>query len=139
MDLTVRRVNPEDAEEIAGILNPIIAAGAYTVFDTPFSIEDERKYIEGLPARALFLAAVDREAGRIVGFQSMEPFATYTRAFDHVGVMGTYVGESRTDPRAVLPKRRGSEKLCGAGLPARGVGLLAGGSHESGGDAAVGR
>ena len=31
----------------------------------------------------------------IVGFQSMEPFATYTHAFDHVGVLGTYVELSR--------------------------------------------
>lgn len=27
----------------------------------------------------------------VVGFQSMSPFATYTHAFDHVGVVGTYV------------------------------------------------
>jgi len=29
--------------------------------------------------------------GKIVGFQSMEPFAAYTHVFDHVGVLGTYV------------------------------------------------
>src|SRR5205085_8413683 len=28
---------------------------------------------------------------QLVGFQSMEPFATYTQAFAHVGVVGTYV------------------------------------------------
>ena len=26
----------------------------------------------------------------IVGFQTLEPFAAYTRAFDHVAVIGTY-------------------------------------------------
>ncbi len=35
--------------------------------------------------------AVRPQDQTIVGFQSMEPFATYTRAFDHVGVIGTYV------------------------------------------------
>ena len=91
MDLIVRPVEPGDAEQIVGILNPIIAAGAYTVFDTPFSLEAEREYIESFPERGVFLAAVDSDARRIVGFQSMEPFASYTRAFDHVGVLGTYV------------------------------------------------
>jgi L-amino acid N-acyltransferase YncA len=28
---------------------------------------------------------------RVVGFQSLEPFASYTHAFDHVGVPGTFV------------------------------------------------
>ena len=29
--------------------------------------------------------------GTIVGFQVLEPYATYPRAFDHVGSLGTYV------------------------------------------------
>lgn len=29
--------------------------------------------------------------GHIVGFQTIEPFATYTSAMDHVGIMGTFV------------------------------------------------
>ena len=94
MDLVVRPVEPGDAEQLIGILNPIIAAGAYTVFDTPFSVQVEREYIEQFPERGLFLAAVEPKTGRIIGFQSMEPFASYTRAFDHVGVLGTYVAEN---------------------------------------------
>ena len=35
--------------------------------------------------------AVNRQNQQIVGFQSMEPFATYTHAFDHVGVLGAFV------------------------------------------------
>jgi ribosomal protein S18 acetylase RimI-like enzyme len=30
-----------------------------------------------------------------VGFQVMEPFGPYTRAFDHVGTLGTYVDLER--------------------------------------------
>lgn len=63
----------------------------YTVFDTPFTMEAERKYILNFPDRGIFHVAVCREDQKVVGFQSMEPFATYTRAFDHVGVIGTYV------------------------------------------------
>jgi L-amino acid N-acyltransferase YncA len=94
MDLIVREVQPDDAAAVVAILNPIIATGLHTVFDTPFSVEAERAYIESLPERGVFLVAIDKsrqQGEEIVGFQSMEPFAAYTRAFDHVGVLGTYV------------------------------------------------
>lgn len=91
MDVFVREVCVDDAAAIVGIMNPIIAAGLYTAFDTPFTVEAEQAYIKNLPARAIFHVAVDRAGERIVGFQSMEPFATYTHAFAHVGVLGTYV------------------------------------------------
>jgi len=89
--LTVRDARPDDAAAIVAILDPIIATGAYTAIDTPFTVEEERSYIEHLPPRAIFHMAVLGGEQRIVGFQSMEPFATYTHAFDHVGVPGTFV------------------------------------------------
>jgi L-amino acid N-acyltransferase YncA len=91
MDWLSRQVRPDDAEAIVGILNPIIGAGTYTVFDTPFAVEAEREYIVGFPERGVFHVAMRPQDERVVGFQSMEPFATYTHAFDHVGVVGTYV------------------------------------------------
>lgn len=91
MNLIVRPVQSEDAEAIVGIFNPIIETGKYTVFDAPFTVEAERGYIANFPARGVFHVAVRQDDQKIVGFQSMEPFATYTRAFDHVGVVGTYV------------------------------------------------
>jgi L-amino acid N-acyltransferase YncA len=91
MRLGIREARPDDAEAIVRILNPIIAAGVYTAFDTPFTPEFEREYIQKFPTRGVFLVAVDQTDDRVVGFQSMEPFASYTRAFDHVGMLGTYV------------------------------------------------
>jgi L-amino acid N-acyltransferase YncA len=91
MQLDIRDAKPDDAEAIAGILNPIIAARVYTAFDTPVTIEIEREYIGRFPPRGVFHVAVSRADNRIIGFQSMEPFASYTHAFDHVGVLGTYV------------------------------------------------
>ena len=91
MDLLVREAQPDDAAMIVGILNPIIEADVYTVFDTPLTVKAEREYISNFPQRGIFHVAVRREDQRVIGFQSMEPFATYTRAFDHVGVIGTYV------------------------------------------------
>jgi L-amino acid N-acyltransferase YncA len=72
-------------------LNRIIETGAYSSFDSTFSVEAEREYIAGLSPRSVFLVAVREADGRVVGFQSMDPFATWTSAFAHVGVMGTYI------------------------------------------------
>ena len=91
MQLQIRDARPDDAEAIVGILNPIIAARVYTALDTPFTADAEREYLREFPARGVFHVAVSQADGRIVGFQSMEPFASYTHAFDHVGVLGTYV------------------------------------------------
>jgi L-amino acid N-acyltransferase YncA len=91
MALSVRDAQAADAEAFVRILNPIIAARVYTAFDTPFSVEAERKYIVNLPPRGIWKVAVRSSDQMIVGFQIMEPFATYTRAFDHVGTLGTYV------------------------------------------------
>lgn len=90
MDIRIREATPDDAAAIVGILNPIIEAGAYTVLDGPLSIEDERQYITCFPQRGVFHVAVSPE-GSLVGFQSVEPFASYARAFDHVATIGTYV------------------------------------------------
>ena len=118
--IRIRPVTPDDAEGVVAILNPIIEARCYTVFDTPFSVEAERAYIEGFPARGVFHVAVDDADGRIVGLQNLEQVATYTRALDHVASIGTYVDLSRRRQGIAarlfavsLPKARelGYEKL----------------------------
>ncbi|MBD1847703.1 GNAT family N-acetyltransferase [Cyanobacteria bacterium FACHB-63] len=91
MDLFVREVQLEDAEAIINILNPIIKTRAYTVLTTPFSIQDEQAFILDFPQQGVFHVAVCRDEQRIVGFQNIEPFATYTPAFKHVGMIGTFV------------------------------------------------
>jgi L-amino acid N-acyltransferase YncA len=89
--ILIRDVRPDDAQAVAGILNGIIEAGAYTVLDRVFSVDEERRFIEAFPPRGTFLVAESTEDRTVLGFQNVEPFATYTRAFDHVGVIGTFV------------------------------------------------
>jgi L-amino acid N-acyltransferase YncA len=91
LDLLVRDAVPDDAEAITRILNPIIEARVYTAFDTVFSVDAERGYIANLSERGIWKLAIRRSDGIAVGFQIAEPFATYTRAFDHVATLGTYV------------------------------------------------
>lgn len=91
MNLLIREAQPNDAAAIVGILNPIIEANVYTAFDTPLTVQFEREYILNFPQRGVFHIAVSCFDQKIVGFQSMEPFANFTHAFDHVGIIGTYV------------------------------------------------
>ena len=93
--VSIRQVTIDDAEQIIGILNPIIAARAYTALDTTVTVEQEREFIRAFPARGIFLVAVDNASNDIVGFQDVSPFADFTHAFDHVGVIGTYVDLNR--------------------------------------------
>ena len=90
MDVHVREARPEDAEPIVRILNPIIAAGRFTALDTPLTDEKQRQFIANFPSRGIFHVACDRRRN-VVGFQTLEPFATFTHAFDHVGVIATFV------------------------------------------------
>ncbi len=73
------------------MLNPIIEAKSFTALDTPMSADAEREFITRFPERGIFHVAVDETDDSILGFQNVEPFADYTHAFDHVGVIGTYV------------------------------------------------
>jgi L-amino acid N-acyltransferase YncA len=95
MGLVIRDAQLEDAEAIVNILNPIIEAGTYTALTTPVSVAAERAFISNFSHRGIFHVAVCPDEQRILGFQNVEPFATYTTAFDHVGVIGTYVDLSQ--------------------------------------------
>jgi L-amino acid N-acyltransferase YncA len=91
--MRIRDACSDDAAGIVAVLNPIIDAGCYTALDTPVTIEAERRYISAVPARGIFHVA--EQGGAILGFQTVEPFVTYTHAFDHVGVIATFVDLAR--------------------------------------------
>jgi L-amino acid N-acyltransferase YncA len=92
--ILIRPVNLEDAEGIVKVLNPLIESGENTALDRVFTVEEERAFISAFPARGIFHVAERASDGVIVGFQNVEPFATYTDAFAHVGIIGTYVDPS---------------------------------------------
>lgn len=94
MDLFIREVQIDDAEAIVNLLNPIIEAGVYTALTTPLSIEAEQEFILNFPRQGIFLVAVCRDRHKVVGCQNVEPFAAYSPAFAHVGIIGTFVNLS---------------------------------------------
>ncbi len=89
MKIKIRRATVNDAEGVMKVLNAIIAERKYSAMSDAFDLEAEREFIASLGKRsALFVAEDDK---RIIGFQSLEPFADYTSAMDHVGLVGTQV------------------------------------------------
>jgi ribosomal protein S18 acetylase RimI-like enzyme len=89
MAIEIRRATLDDAEAISAIWEVICAERVYTAVDRPFSPEEERAYLASLSSReGVFVARADDE---IVAFQSLDLWARYTRAFDHVCVLGTFV------------------------------------------------
>jgi L-amino acid N-acyltransferase YncA len=92
--IRIRPVRLEDAEGVVQVLNPLIESGRHTALDRVFTVDEERTFIRAFPVRGVFQIAERVDDGRIVGFQNVEPFATYTDAFAHVGVIGTYVDPS---------------------------------------------
>jgi L-amino acid N-acyltransferase YncA len=120
MNVLVRNVRPDDAEAVVRVLNPIIAAGTYTILDGPLTAEAEKRYIAELPERAIFHVAETVDDRRVVGLQTMEPFASYTRACDHVGVIATFVdlacrrlgiGKKLFEATFAAARQKGYEKI----------------------------
>lgn len=91
MSLIVRAATVNDAQGITEVLNPIITEGLYTILDRTFTTEEEIAFIQDFPQRGVFHVATDEEGAKVLGFQNVEPFASYTKAFDHVGIIGTFV------------------------------------------------
>ena len=55
MELLIRDASPDDAAGIVSIVNPIIEARSFTLFATPFTVDAERSYIEGLAPQCVVL------------------------------------------------------------------------------------
>jgi len=91
MELLIRDVTLADAAGVIAVLNPIIETRAYTALDAPFSLAAEHDFIAAFPERGVWKVAVRATDQRLVGFQILEPFGPYTKAFDHVGTLGTFV------------------------------------------------
>ncbi len=87
----IRDVRLTDAEEVVDLFNPIIEAGYYTTFVSPFTVSEERAFIQSFPARGSFLGAFHTQSGELRGFQVVTALASYTSALDHVAEIGTYV------------------------------------------------
>ena len=91
MEPVIRKAIPDDAKAIAAVINSVILEGKYTALTNPFTVEEERAFIEGLCDRsALFVAEVEN---KIIGIQVIEPdaLAHYTDSMQHIATIGTWI------------------------------------------------
>lgn len=118
MNITVREVQPHDARGIIDILNPIIETKKYSVMVETFTLEEEINFIKNFPERGIFHVATNED--KVVGFQVIEPISSLTAAFDHVGIIGTYIdltlrgqgiAKKLFEATFTLAKNKGFEKL----------------------------
>jgi len=87
--LTIRTATADDAAAVAAVMNTVIAEGGLTLFDRPFSVDAERRFIESLGARsALHVAEID---GAIAGVQSIDLYSSVAASLAHVATMGTWL------------------------------------------------
>lgn len=89
MQLSIRRATVEDAAPVAGVLNSVIAEGGLTIFDRPFSVDDEKRFLSALgPRSAVHIAVI---GGDVVGVQSVDLFSDLGPPVSHVATMGTWL------------------------------------------------
>jgi ribosomal protein S18 acetylase RimI-like enzyme len=118
MDVTIRRVTVNDAQGVVDVINSVIQEGGLTALYPALTLEQEEAFITGLGPRSVMFVA--ETSGAILGVQTIEPFAPYTRAMDHVAVIGTYVyrnfrrkgvGRQLVDSTLRFAREQGYEKV----------------------------
>ena len=87
MELDVRPVRPEDAPELADLLNQIIAHGGTTALEEQFTPEAlAETYLTGTNVICCFVA-INRASGRLEGFQTL---GRHPGLPEDVGDIGTF-------------------------------------------------
>jgi dephospho-CoA kinase len=85
----IRRAALADCEGTAAVLNSVVREGGRTITGRTFTPAQERTFFRSLPKRAFLNIVL---LGRVVvGFQSVEPYATFTHTMDHVASLGTHM------------------------------------------------
>ena len=85
----IRRAALADCEGTAAVLNSVVREGGRTITGRTFTPAQERTFFRSLPKRAFLNIVL---LGRVVvGFQSVEPYATFTHTMDHVASLGTHI------------------------------------------------
>ena len=88
--IRIRRATGNDSAQIVAIRQKIAAERVHSAIDVPWTVEEERKYINSLsPREAVYVATT--EAGEIVGFQSLDLWEPTITSMKHVAQIGTFL------------------------------------------------
>ena len=72
------------------VLEVVIAERIHSAIDRVWSVEQERRYLESLSARATVHVAVNIEDG-IIGLQILDLWSPLLHSMSHVGELGTFL------------------------------------------------
>ncbi len=88
-DIHIRRASIEDAPSLVAIWQTIAVEKIYSSVDEPFTIEQQREYLQSLTEReAIFVAEI---GGKVVGCQTFDLWARTIHSMSHVAQLGTFV------------------------------------------------
>jgi dephospho-CoA kinase len=85
----IRRAMLADCEGTAAVLNSIVREGGRTITGRTFAPAQERAFFRSMPKRSFLNIVLLGKV--VVGFQSVEPYATFTHTMDHVASLGTHI------------------------------------------------
>ncbi len=88
--LSIRRAMPADAEQIVRVLERIASERVHSAIDRPFTVPQERSYLQSLSSRETTHVAV-AASGNIVGYQSLDLWSPMIHSMRHVGQLGTFL------------------------------------------------
>ncbi|MFX1417609.1 MAG: GNAT family N-acetyltransferase [Promethearchaeota archaeon] len=89
IEINIRKAQTEDAEEISKIWKVICTEKKFTAISDPFTVKQEKDYISSLSNREGIFVAENED--KIIGFQSLDLWAKFSKYFSHVGVIGTFI------------------------------------------------
>lgn len=89
-EVQIRKATPADAAGISAIWRVIAEERIHSAVIQPWTVEQQRRYIESLSPREAIHAAVD-SGGEIVAFQCLDLWSPILQAMAHVGQLGTFV------------------------------------------------
>lgn len=86
----IRRATPDDSEGIVDIWRSIAAERIYSAIDQPWTVEQQRAYLNALSPREIIHVAIS-DSEQIIGFQSLSLWARTINSMKHVGELGTFL------------------------------------------------
>ena len=93
--LEIRPVRSSDAAELADLINALIAIGGTTALEDPFTPEQlDHTYLTG-PEVFCCNVAVDRETGRLEGFQTIVREISFEEGWADIGTWARVDGKQR--------------------------------------------
>lgn len=86
----IRRASGADSDGITAIWRSIAAERIYSAIDQPWTVEQQRAYLNSLSPREIIHVAI-RDSEQIIGFQSLSLWARTINSMKHVAELGTFL------------------------------------------------